>query len=144
MDHRARSVFRRGQVVLALVLAAAVTAWAGNRHDVSFTYSVSQEPGSSSLVHVSLRLSLINRGQDPVTIQGIMLRHVRSLEQSKPFSPITVKAHSSSQMTQELTLSRPEFERWQKDMGPKILLEVHAAGNPLPEKIHPDKLSLEK
>jgi len=143
VDHRARSVFRRGQVVLALVLAAAVTAWAGNRHDVSFTYSVSQEPGSGSLVHVSLRLSLTNHGKDPVSIRKVVVRHIH-MGQAQQFSPVTVQPHSSQQVTQQLTLSRPEFERWQKDIGSKLVLEVQSPGNKFVQAIQPDKLQVEK
>lgn len=144
MEYRTCSVSRGVQAVLALVLAAVGPTWAGNRHDLSFTYSVTPDVVSGPLVQVSVRMSLTNRGQDSVSVQRVVFRHLHAADQAKPFSPITVQAHSSQQVIQHLMLSRAEFERWQRDMGPKILLQIQSANKNLLQVVMPDKLPSER
>jgi hypothetical protein len=144
VDHRAGSVFVRARILLILLLTAATPVLAASRHDLSFSYSVAQEPGSGSLVHASVHLLLTNYGQDPISIQKLTVHHVHPVGHVKPWSTVTVQPHSSQQITQELTLTRPEFERWQKDIGTKLSLEVQSPGNKFIEAVRPDKVQVEK
>lgn len=144
MRDRAGSVFARAQIFMILLLVTAGSSLAASRHDLSLSYSVAEEAGSGPLVHVSLHLVLANHGQDAIRVRRLTIHHVHPVGQVKQFAATTVQPHSSVQITQELTFRRLEFERWQKDPGPTLLLEVQSPGDKFMEAILPDKAQSEK
>ncbi len=134
-------VLRRGRFSLALafslVLAlqlcqgSVIKRLSGSYHIVHKT-----EVGPNN--HVRLQLHLTNQGQSDLVIQRVALRDFSHPGHEAVHScALALRAGSSVDTTQELTVPRSEYESWRGTHGPRLLLEVRLpSGRKTIEVVH--------
>jgi hypothetical protein len=114
-------------VALALVVALflAVPGLATNAHELSGSYIVFGKTEVGSHVRVQMRIRLVNHSLDRISVLKITFHSF--LPPSKPQGAavsMALEPHRAGQLTQELNITRQEYELWRKGAHPRLALEI--------------------
>lgn len=118
MDHRIVSVrYVFVAAIAGLLVSVALWAQEANDRKVSGSYSVLQKTDLGSQVELQLRLELVNHSDDLLYVQVLGLESALSGAHGpqSPSAAIALSPQGSKTVTQDFTVSRVEFDRWQAD-----------------------------
>jgi len=109
--------------LVTLFLAAPGNAT--NAHDLSGSYSVINRTEAGSQLRVQMHVRLVNHSVERISV--LKITFLGSLPPTKPQGgaiSIALEPHRASKLTQELTITRQEYELWQKGARPRLVLEI--------------------
>ena len=113
-------------VVLLLFALGTPPANAANV-PISGSYEVIQQSNVGSQTKILVRLHLTNRGQSPLSVQGILLSDFGYPPSGGPLaSPVTLAPGTSQEISQELMIPRLQFDQWQKGLSPRAILQMQS------------------
>jgi len=114
-------------LVVAAICALAQFASASNAPVVSGTYQVVQNTNIGSQTQIRMRIHLVNRGPNNLSIRTMTLWDFSHPDKGGTHAcALTLRAHASADTTQEFTIRRPEFESWRKGLRPRLVLGMAA------------------
>jgi len=114
-------------LVVAAFFALAQFASASNAPVVSGTYQVVQNTNLGSQTQIRMRIHLVNRGPNNLSIRSITLWDFSHPDKGGTHvCALTLRAHASADTTQEFTIRRPEFDSWRKGLRPRLVLGMAA------------------
>jgi len=114
-------------LVVAAICALAQFASASNAPVVSGTYQVVQNTNLGSQTQIRMRIHLVNRGPNNLSIRTMTLWDFSHPDKGGTHAcALTLRAHASADTTQEFTIRRPEFESWRKGLRPRLVLGMAA------------------
>lgn len=112
----------RSIVVAALFVAFAVCALAKDGRDFMAYYDVSNVAAASSNVTLTLRLRLFNYGKNNIQQGAVALYNSEPNPAALGGFPAMklLRAHHDADLAQQFTISRREFDRWQRGATPAL------------------------
>jgi len=126
MNYKLLSKYKWPLVVAAL-FALAQLASASNAPALSGTYQVTQKTNVGSQTQIRMRIHLVNRGPNNLSIRTMTLWDFSHPDKGGTHAcALMLRAHASADTTQEFTIRRPEFESWRKGLRPRLVLEMAA------------------
>jgi hypothetical protein len=101
---------------------------AANNRQFLGLYQVIGKADCGSDVNVVLQLQLFNRGSNDLQIEYAALATPHHVQGNwKRVAGSRVDAHGSQTITEEFTVPRREYERWQKTSPPKLVLDTRTS-----------------
>jgi hypothetical protein len=98
---------------------------AANNRQFFGLYQVIEKTDCGSDVNVVLQLQLFNHGSNDLQIEYAALATPHHVQGNwKMVAGIRIDAHRSQTITEEFTVPRREYERWQKTSPPKLVLDT--------------------
>jgi hypothetical protein len=98
---------------------------AANNRQFFGLYQVVEKTDCGSDVNVVLQLELFNHGSNDLQIEYAALASPHHVQGNwKTMAGIRIDAHGSQTITEEFTVPRREYERWQKISPPKLVLDT--------------------
>ncbi|HUO17716.1 MAG TPA: hypothetical protein VMX38_22225 [Verrucomicrobiae bacterium] len=130
-------------VVAGFSIVSIQLAQASAEHPLSGTYKVLRESHAGNQVRVRLQLHLLNpKGRD-LHIQRITLwEFSHPAKDGTRVSSVALHAGASADVTEEVTISRAEYELWKRGAKPRVVLEFAGpAGRFTTEVVHLERAS---
>jgi hypothetical protein len=119
-------------LILAELLASVVQPLhGGDKPAILAFYQIDQVTDLGTDVRVSLRLRLMNQSDDVLLIDHIALQTFIPGPNGKGQGCSTsteLGAHGSETLTQDFTISRAEYEVWQRGIRPRLALNIQVSG----------------
>lgn len=117
---------KHGCLAVTLVLFAfGIQLAHANDAAISGSYQIVEKTDLGAQVKVVVRLHLTNHGQNPLSLKGVLLSDFAYPHTGGPrMSPVTLRAGSSQDVSQEFVIPRAEYEQWQKGLHPRVVLEL--------------------
>ncbi len=117
------------RLVVAVLFALGQFALASNAPLISGSYAVVQNTNLGSQAQIRIRVHLVNHGPNNLSIQRMTLWDFSHPDKGGTRAcAVTLRAHASTETTQEFSIRRPEYEAWQRGMRPRLVLEMAASG----------------
>jgi hypothetical protein len=112
-------------MIAALLAVAIQFAAADNAPQVSGSYVVTQRRAVGSQVQIGMRIHLTNHGTSDLSIRRLTLWDFSHPEKGgSRVSALTLRAHAAADTTQQFTVSRSDYQSWQKGFRPRFVLET--------------------
>jgi len=117
-------------MVAALLPVVIQFASASNAGVVSGTYDMVQNKALGSQVQIRVRIHLMNHGPTDFSIQRMTLWDFsHSGKGGSRACALTLRAHASTDTTQEFVVSHADYQQWQKGFRPRFVLETAGPAN---------------
>lgn len=125
-------------VVAGFSIVLLQLAQASAERPLSGTYKVLRESQAGNQVRVRLQLHLVNPRTRDLHIQRITLwEFSHPAKDGTQASSVALHPGASADVTQEVTISRAEYELWKRGAKPRVVLDVAApSGRFTREVIH--------
>jgi hypothetical protein len=118
-------------VIAALLPSVTQFGSARNAPVLAGSYSVVQSTALGSQMQIRIRIHLTNRGPSHVSIQRITLWDSSHPEKGGSHAcALMLRARATTDTVQQFTVSRSEYQQWQRGFRPRFVLEMGAQANP--------------
>lgn len=96
---------------------------------VSGSYQVVRSKDLGSQSQIQMRIHLMNHGPSDLSIQKMTFWDFSHADKGGMSArAVTLRAHSSADTTQEFTVRRSDYQRWQKGFRPRLVLQIASPG----------------
>ncbi len=130
MSYNIFHVCRWRLVVAALFAIGVQFALASNAPPVSGSYEVVQHTALGSQAQILMRIHLVNHGPSDLSIQRMTLWDFSHPDKGGTHAcAVKLRAHASTETTQEFIIPRSEYQLWQRGMHPRLVLRMGAPGS---------------
>jgi len=127
------NIFRfwiRCLVITALLAVAIQFASAASAPLLSGSYTMVQNKPLGAQMQIRLHIHLTNRGSSDLSIQRMTLWDFSHPEkEGSQACSLMLRAHTSTDTTDEFIISRSHFQQWQKGFRPRLVLELASPGS---------------
>jgi hypothetical protein len=119
------------RLMVAVLFALGVQfAAAGNAPAVSGSYEILQNTDLGSQAQIRMRIHLVNHGPNNLSIQRMTLWDFSHPDKGGTQAcAVTLRAHASTETTQEFTIQRSDYQLWRRGMRPRLVLQMGGPGN---------------
>jgi len=115
--------------VVALFVLGVQFALASNAPVVSGSYEVVQSTDLGSQTQIRMLIHLTNHGPYGLSIQRMTLWDFSHPDKGgSQACAVSLRAHASTETTQEFIIRRSDYQLWQKGMRPRLVLQTPGPG----------------
>ncbi len=97
---------------------------------ISGSYEVLQDTAHGPQAQIRMRIHLVNHGPSDLSIQRMTLWDFSHPDKGGSHAcAVALRAHASSETTQEFTIRRSDYQLWQRGFRPRFVLQMAGPGS---------------
>src|SRR5579864_1210686 len=109
---------------VVFIVLTATCAWCAELPRIQGSCAVIDATQMGTEVHLTLELSLLNRGDAEIVAARLVLRDsLLLMKEYGSFSPLSIRAGQSVTLQGKFTIAKREYDLWQKGRQPSIFLD---------------------